>query len=89
MIVIDGVFFMDGYIVKFFEICDLVDCYDVMVMVDDSYVVGFVGKMGCGLIEYCGVMGCVDIVIGMFGKVFGGVLGGYICVKCEVVDWLW
>lgn len=88
MIVIDGVFFMDGVIVDFVSICDLVDKYDVFVMVDDCYVIGFLGEFGCGSYEYCGVMGWVDIIIGILGKVMGGVFGGYILGKKEVVEWL-
>lgn len=88
LIVIDGVFLMDGVIVNLKGVCDLVDKYDVLVMVDDFYVVGFVGENGCGFYEYCDVMGCVDIIIGMFGKVLGGVFGGYIVVCKEVVEWL-
>lgn len=88
LIVIDGVFLMDGIIVDFKGICDFVDCYGVLVMVDDLYVVGFIGMYGCGMFEYCGVEGCVDIIMGMFGKVFGGVLGGYVVVCCEVIELL-
>lgn len=89
LIVIDGVFFMDGDIVKLNEICDLVDKYDVMVMVDDCYVIGFIGKIGWGIYEFYNVMGWVDIIIGMFGKVLGGVFGGFMAVKKEIVDMLW
>lgn len=88
IIVIDGVFLMDGVIVDLVFICDLVDKYDVMVMVDDCYVMGFFGENGKGSYEYCGVMGCVDIIIGILGKVLGGVFGGYILGKKEVVEWL-
>lgn len=88
LIVIDGVFLMDGVICNFKVVCDFVDKYDVLVMVDDFYVVGFVGENGKGMLEYCGVFDCVDIIIGIFGKVFGGVLGGYIFGKKEIVEWL-
>lgn len=88
LIVIDGVFLMDGYIVKFFEIVVLVEKYDVLIMVDDCYVYGFMGVKGCGMLEYCGVFGKIDIVIGMLGKVLGGVMGGFMVGCKEVIDML-
>lgn len=88
LIVIDGVFLMDGVIVNLKGVCDLVDKYDVLVMVDDFYAVGFVGENGRGFYEYCDVMGRVDIIIGTFGKALGGVFGGYIAARKEVVEWL-
>lgn len=89
VIVMDGVFLMDGYIVLFVEICDFVEWYDVFVFVDDLYVVGFVGENGCGMLELCGVVDCVDIYIGIFGKVLGGVFGGYVVLYVEIVCFLW
>ena len=88
LIATDGVFSMDGYIAKLQEICDLADRFDAMVMVDDSHVVGFVGKTGRGSIEHCNVMGRVDIMTGTLGKALGGATGGYTSAKKEVVDWL-
>lgn len=88
LIVMDGVFLMDGVVVNLFVICDLVDKYNVLVMVDDFYVVGFMGVNGCGIYEYYDVIDCIDIITGMLGKVMGGVFGGYILGKKEVIDWL-
>lgn len=51
MIMIDGVFFMDGDFVFLFEMFVLVDWYDVWILVDDVYVVGVVGD-GKGLFVY-------------------------------------
>lgn len=88
MIATDGVFSMDGYIANLKGICDLADEYDAMVMVDDSHAVGFMGEHGRGTVEYCGVMGRVDIITGTFGKAMGGASGGYTASKKEVVDLL-
>ena len=88
LIATDGVFSMDGYIAKLEAICDLADRYDAMVMVDDSHAVGFVGEIGRGTHEHCGVMGRVDIMTGTLGKALGGASGGYTVAKAEVVEWL-
>ena len=62
MIATDGVFSMDEFIANLKEICNLADKYEAFVMVDDSYVTGFVGKHGKGTQKYCDVMGRVDII---------------------------
>ena len=46
LIATDGVFSMDGYLVKLDQICDLADRYNAMVMVDDSHATGYIGKTG-------------------------------------------
>ncbi|MCE3255027.1 MAG: 2-amino-3-ketobutyrate coenzyme ligase [Rickettsiaceae bacterium] len=86
IIVTDGVFSMDGDIAKLKEICDLAEKYNCMVMVDDSHATGFVGENGKGTIEFCGVMGRVDILSSTLGKALGGAGGGFIASKKEIID---
>ena len=88
LIATDGVFSMDGIISNLKGICDLSDKYDAWVMVDDSHAVGFVGAMGRGTPEICGVADRVDILSGTFGKALGGASGGYIAGRRPVVDLL-
>ena len=88
MIATDGVFSMDGYIANLRTICDLADEFDALVMVDDSHAVGFMGEHGRGTPEYCGVMGCVDILTGTFGKAMGGASGGYTAASKPIVELL-
>jgi glycine C-acetyltransferase len=57
-------------------------------MVDDSHAVGFVGAMGRGTPEHCGVSERVDIVTGTLGKALGGASGGYVAGRRSVVDLL-
>ena len=52
MIATDGVFSMDGFIVKLDDMCDLADRYDALVMVDDSHAVGVLGESGRGTHEH-------------------------------------
>lgn len=88
LITTDGVFSMDGTIAQLDRICDLADKYDAMVHHDDCHAVGFMGKTGRGIHEYCGVMDRVDIITGTFGKALGGASGGYTSARKEIVDML-
>ena len=88
LIATDGIFSMDGYVAKLDTICDLADKYGALVMVDDSHAVGFVGEMGRGTPELCGVEGRVDIITGTLGKALGGASGGYTSGRKEIIDLL-
>jgi len=86
LITTDGVFSMDGTVAQLDKICDLADKYDAMVHHDDCHAVGFMGKTGRGVHEYCNVMDRVDIITGTFGKALGGGSGGYTSGRKEIID---
>ncbi len=86
LITTDGVFSMDGTVAQLDKVCDLADKYDAMVHHDDCHAVGFMGKNGRGVHEYCGVMNRVDIITGTFGKALGGGSGGYTSGRKEIID---
>jgi glycine C-acetyltransferase len=88
LIATDGVFSMDGYLVKLDRICDLADRFDAMVMVDDSHATGYIGKTGRGTPEHCGVQGRVDVITSTLGKALGGASGGYTTGRQEIIDML-
>lgn len=88
LIATDGVFSMDGSIANLKAICDLADRYNALVMVDDSHATGFLGQNGRGSIEYCDVMGRVDIITGTLGKALGGAAGGFTSGRKEIVEYL-
>lgn len=88
LVVTDGVFSMDGSFAPLKEICDLVESYGALVMVDDSHAIGFIGETGAGTPELFGVRDRVDIVSGTLGKALGGASGGYISGHQEIVDLL-
>jgi glycine C-acetyltransferase len=88
LIATDGVFSMDGYLVKLDQICDLADRYNAMVMVDDSHATGYIGRTGRGTPEHCGVQGRVDIITSTLGKALGGASGGYTTGRREIIDML-
>lgn len=86
IIVTDGVFSMDGDIANLQEIVRLANEYDALVMVDDSHATGFFGKTGRGSIEYCGVLGKVDIITSTLGKAMGGASGGFTTGRKEIIE---
>lgn len=88
LIATDGVFSMDGIIANLKGICDLADKYNALVMVDDSHATGVIGKSGRGSIEYCGVIGRVNILTGTFGKSLGGASGGFTVANNEIIELL-
>jgi len=87
-VVTDGVFPFDGRVAALEGICELAERYEALVIVDDSLGVGVIGQTGRGARELRGVMGRVDVVTGTFGKALGGVGGGYVAGRREVVEWL-
>ena len=88
MIATDGVFSMDGSIAKLDKICDLADQYGAMVMVDECHATGFFGPTGRGSIEYCNVMGRVDVITSTLGKALGGAMGGFTTGRKEIIQLL-
>jgi glycine C-acetyltransferase len=86
LIATDGVFSMDGYLVKLDQICDLAERYNAMVMVDDSHATGYIGETGRGTPEHCGVQGRVDIITSTLGKALGGASGGYTTGRKEIIE---
>lgn len=88
MIVTDGVFSMDGDMVKLNEITALAEKYEALVFVDDSHATGFIGKTGRGTHEQFGVIDKVDIITTTFGKALGGATGGCVSGKKEIIAML-
>ena len=86
LVATDGVFSMDGNIANLRGIVDLAKKYQALVMVDDSHATGFLGKTGRGSLEYCNVLGEIDIVTSTLGKAMGGASGGFTTGRQEIVD---
>ncbi len=87
LIVTDGVFSMDGDIAPLKDIAMLARKYDAMLMVDDAHGTGVLGDNGRGSVEYYGVEGEVDILMGTLSKAMGGI-GGFIASKKHLIEYL-
>jgi glycine C-acetyltransferase len=84
MIVSDAVFSMDGDIAPVPKIVSLAERYDAFLMIDEAHATGVLGENGQGSVEYFGLEGKVDIIMGTLGKALGSV-GGYITGSKELV----
>ncbi|MBW2038334.1 MAG: 8-amino-7-oxononanoate synthase [Deltaproteobacteria bacterium] len=87
LIVIDGVFSMEGDITPLPQIRELANRYGAMVMVDDAHAMGVLGKGGRGTAEHFGLMGQVEIQMGTLGKALGG-FGAYVSGSRVLIDYL-
>ena len=88
IIATDGVFSMDGNVAPMDKICELVEKYDALVMVDESHSAGVVGATGRGVAEQFDLYGRIDIFTGTLGKAFGGAMGGFTTGRKEIIDML-
>jgi 8-amino-7-oxononanoate synthase len=87
LIVVDGVFSMDGDIAPLPDILGLAREYGAMVYVDDAHATGILGKHGRGTEDYFEIEGQVDIMMGTLTKAFGG-LGGFVVGSNSLIDYL-
>lgn len=87
LVIVDGVYSMDGDISPLDKIIELAHNYGAYVMVDDAHATGVIGQNGHGTPEHCNVEGKVDIVFGTFSKALGAV-GGFVAANEELVDLL-
>jgi 8-amino-7-oxononanoate synthase len=87
LIVIDGVFSMEGDVANLPEIVRLKDRYHARLMVDDAHGVGVFGENGRGVPEHFGLEPSVDLVMGTFSKSLAAV-GGFIAGTFDVIDYI-
>lgn len=87
MIVVDGVFSMEGDIIDLPSLVNAAEKYGARVMVDDAHSIGVLGRTGAGTAEHFGLQGRVDLSMGTFSKSFAS-QGGFVAGKHEVIDYI-
>ncbi len=87
MVVVDGVFSMEGNIVDLPALLDACDGFDIVVTVDDAHAIGVLGETGAGTAEHFGLQDRVDLTIGTFSKSFASI-GGFVAGPESVIHWL-
>ncbi|MBK7637558.1 MAG: pyridoxal phosphate-dependent aminotransferase family protein [Saprospiraceae bacterium] len=87
LIVIDGVFSMEGDIAKLPEIVQLAEKYNASIMVDDAHGLGVLGKNGAGTADHFGLTDKVDLIMGTFSKSLASI-GGFIAADLDTINYL-
>ncbi len=87
LIVVDGVFSMEGDIIDLPNLVKVAKKYGARVMVDDAHSIGVLGPTGAGTAEHFGLTDDVDLIMGTFSKSFAS-LGGFIAGDFQVIDYI-
>ena len=87
LVVVDGVFSMEGDIIQLPELCRLAERYGAAVMVDDAHAIGVLGENGAGTASHFGLTDQVQLVMGTFSKSLAS-LGGFIASDAATIDYL-
>lgn len=87
LIVVDGIFSMEGDIVKLPELVELAKKHKAIVMVDDAHSIGVIGKNGSGTASHFGLTDEVGLIMGTFSKSLAS-LGGFIASDKYTINYL-
>ena len=87
LIVVDGVFSMEGDLCDLPKIIELKKKYGATVMVDEAHGVGVFGRQGRGVCDHFGLTDDVDLIMGTFSKSLASI-GGFIAADSAIIDYL-
>ena len=87
LIVVDGVFSMEGDLAKLPEIVELKHKYNCSLMVDEAHGLGVFGKQGRGVCDHFGLTDEVDLIMGTFSKSLASI-GGFIAGDADTINFL-
>ncbi len=87
LIVVDGIFSMEGDIVNLPGIAKLAEMYGASVMVDDAHALGVIGEGGSGTGSHFRLNDQVDIIMGTFSKSLGSI-GGFAAADKDTINYL-
>ena len=87
LIVVDGVFSMEGDLAKLPEIVELKHKYNCSIMVDEAHGLGVFGESGRGVCHHFGVQDDIDLIMGTFSKGLASI-GGFIASDWDTINYL-
>jgi len=87
MVVVDGIFSMEGDVADLPGVVRLAKKYGARVMVDEAHSIGVMGKTGAGTAEHFGVQDDVDLLMGTFSKSLASI-GGFVAGDNTVVEFI-
>ena len=88
LVVTEGIFSMDGHVAPLDKIIEVARKHQARIMVDEAHSFGILGANGYGAVEKFNVMEKVDMVMGTFSKICGGI-GGFVACDADVYNWLY
>lgn len=87
LIVVDGVFSMEGDLANLPKIVELKHKYNCSIMVDEAHGIGVFGDHGRGVCDYFGLTDEVDLIMGTFSKSMASI-GGFIAGDADTINYL-
>ena len=87
LIVVDGIFSMEGDIVKLPGIVEIAEEYGASIMIDDAHSLGVIGHNGSGTASHFNLTNDVDLITGTFSKSLAS-LGGFAAGEYATIDYL-
>jgi 8-amino-7-oxononanoate synthase len=87
LIIVDGIFSMEGDLADLSNIVKLAKAYGARVMVDDAHAVGVLGEGGRGTAEHFGLEDQVDLIMGTYSKSLAAI-GGFVAGSKVVIDFV-
>lgn len=87
VIVVDGVYSMEGDVAKLPKIVELAKKYEAAVYVDEAHSLGVFGNQGRGVCDHFGLTKDVDLIMGTFSKSMASI-GGFCAADSSVINWL-
>ncbi len=87
LVVVDGVYSMEGDIAPLPDIVKLCKKYDARIMVDDAHGIGVLGKTGRGAAEHFGLEQEVDIIMGTYSKSMASI-GGFVAADESIIHYM-
>jgi len=87
IIVMDGIFSMEGDIADLPGIVKLANQYDATIIVDDAHAVGVIGRGGRGTGDHFGLQHKMDLIVGTFSKSLAS-LGGFVAADHDTINYL-
>jgi 8-amino-7-oxononanoate synthase len=87
LIVVDGIYSMEGDIANLPGITKLADKYDATVYVDDAHSIGVIGENGSGTASHFNLTKKVDLIMGTFSKSLAS-LGGFIASDFDTINYI-
>jgi 8-amino-7-oxononanoate synthase len=87
LIIVDGVFSMEGDMADLPGIVRLAKVYGARIMVDDAHAIGVLGKGGRGTAEHFGLENEIDLIMGTYSKSLAAI-GGFVAGRADVISWI-